>query len=168
MVAGGTTVHHGEKEIEKIIARFGGVTNAYTTQDHTTFYIDCPSRNVATAIELMADAMQYITFEPKEFARELKVVRRELADDEDDRGHVMADLLDRTVYAVLQCAEPGDRLSPGPQWHHDQTIIDFYHDSYVPNNQIFVVVGDVKTSNVLDRVARHWRRPAARDLHCPP
>ncbi len=66
VVAGGTTVHHGEKEIEKIIARFGGVTNAYTTQDHTTFYIDCPSRNVATAIELMADAMQYITFEPKE------------------------------------------------------------------------------------------------------
>ena len=48
----------------------------------------------------MADAMQHVRFEPKEFARELKVVRRELADDEVDRGHVLDDLLDLTVYAI--------------------------------------------------------------------
>ena len=70
VVAGGSTVHRTEKEIEKIIARFGGVTNAYTTNDHTTFFIDCPARNAMTAIELTADAMQHITFEPNEFARE--------------------------------------------------------------------------------------------------
>ena len=50
--------------------------------------------------------MQHITFEPKEFARELKVVRRELADDEVDRGHVMDDLLDLTVYAVHPARHP--------------------------------------------------------------
>ncbi len=44
VVAGGTTTHRTEKEIEKIIASFGGVTNAYTTSDHTTFFIDCPAR----------------------------------------------------------------------------------------------------------------------------
>ena len=36
----------------------------------------------------------------------------------------------------------------------NQTIIDFYHERYVPNNQIFVVVGDVNTQAVLDQVAR--------------
>src|SRR5208282_3246722 len=60
VVAGGSTVHRSEKEIEKIIARFGGVTNAYTTHDHTTFFIDCPARNTMTGIELIADAMQHI------------------------------------------------------------------------------------------------------------
>ena len=55
VVAGGTTVHRGEKEIEKIIASFGGVTNAYTTNDHTTFFIDCPASNAMTAIDLVAD-----------------------------------------------------------------------------------------------------------------
>ena len=48
-----------------------------------------------TAIELLADSMQHVIFEPKEFARELKVVQRELADDEVDRGHVLCDLLSK-------------------------------------------------------------------------
>jgi zinc protease len=163
VVAGGTTTHRGEKEIEKIIARFGGVTNAYTTNDHTTFFIDCPARNVMTAVELTADAMQHITFEPKEFARELKVVRRELADDEDDRGHVMEDLLDLTVYAVHPARHPVIGYLPVLNGTTNQTIIDFYRERYVPNNQIFVVVGDVKTQEVLDHVARQWDAPRGRE-----
>src|SRR5208283_2083028 len=156
VVAGGTTVHRSEKEIEKIIASFGGVTNAYTTNDHTTFFIDCPARNAMTAIELTADAMQHIAFEPKEFARELKVVRRELADDEDDRGHVMNDLLDLTVYAVHPARHPVIGYLQVLNGTTNQTIIDFYHERYVPNNQIFVVVGDVNTQQVLEHVARQW------------
>jgi zinc protease len=156
VVAGGTTVHHSEKEIEKTIASFGGVTNAYTTCDHTTFYIDCPARNVPTCIGLLADAMQHITFEPKEFARELKVVRRELADDEVDRGHVMADMLNLAVYAVHPVRHPVIGYLQVLNGTTNQAIIDFYHERYVPNNQIFVVVGDVKTQEVLDLVARNW------------
>ncbi|MGA2254818.1 MAG: pitrilysin family protein [Thermoguttaceae bacterium] len=156
VVAGGTTVHRTEKEIEKIIASFGGVTNAYTTNDHTTFFIDCPAHNVMTAIELTADAMQHITFEPKEFARELKVVRRELADDEVDRGHVMNDLLDLTIYAVHPARHPVIGYLQVLNGTTNQAIIDFYHERYVPNNQIFVVVGDVNTEKVMDHVARQW------------
>ncbi len=163
VVAGGTTVHRTEKEIEKIIASFGGVTNAYTTNDHTTFFIDCPARNAMTAIELTADAMQHITFEAKEFARELKVVRRELADDEVDRGHVLNDLLDLTVYAVHPARHPVIGYLQVLNGTTNQAIIDFYHERYVPNNQIFVVVGDVKTAEVLDHVARQWGTPRRRE-----
>jgi zinc protease len=163
VVSGGTTVHRGEKEIEKIIASFGGVTNAYTTNDHTTFFIDCPARNAMTAVELTADAMQHITFEPKEFARELKVVRRELADDEVDRGHVLADLLDLTVYAVHPARHPVIGYLQVLNGTTNQAIIDFYHERYVPNNQIFVVVGDVHTREVLDHVARQWGAPRGRE-----
>ena len=57
-----------------------------------------------TAVDLVADAMQHVTFEPAEFARELKVVRRELADDEVDRRRVLDDMLGRTVYTTIPCA----------------------------------------------------------------
>jgi zinc protease len=168
VVAGGTTTHRGEKEIEKTIASFGGVTNAYTTSDHTTFFIDCPARNVMTSIELVADSMQHITFEPKEFARELKVVRRELADDEDDRGHVMADQLNLTVYAVHPVRHPVIGYLEVLNGTTNQTIIDFYHERYVPNNQIFVVVGDVKTQEVLEHVAKQWAgTPRGRETFVP-
>ena len=50
----------------------------------------------------------------------------------------------------------------------NQTIIDFYHERYVPNNQVFVVVGDVKTQQVLDEVAKQYAgTPRGRETYIP-
>ena len=155
-VAGGTTSHRSEKEIERIVDAFGGATNAYTSEYMTVFYIDCPARNTPAAIELVADSMQHVTFEPKEFERELRVVRRELADGEVDRDRVQGKLLDETVYTQSPARYPVIGYLEVLNRTNKQAIFDFYHERYVPNNQIFVVVGDVKTPAVLDQVARQW------------
>ena len=156
VVAGGTTTERSEEEIERIIDGFGGATNAYTSNDMTVFYIDCPAKNVDTAVELLADAMQHVAFEPTEFDRELSVVRRELADGEVDRSRVLYKLLGETVYQVSPIRYPVIGYLDVLNRTSNQTIIDFYHDRYVPNNQVFVVVGDVDTEAVLGKIARHW------------
>ncbi len=155
-VAGGTTTHRSEKEIQRIVDSFGGATNAYTSEYMTVFYIDCPARNTLSAIELVADSMQHVTFEPKEFERELRVVRRELADGEVDRERVLGKLLDETVYTQSPSRYPVIGYLEVLNRTNKQAIFDFYHERYVPNNQIFVVVGDVKTAAVLEQVARQW------------
>jgi zinc protease len=157
VVAGGSTKSRSETEIRKIIETFGGATNAYTTNDMTSFFIDCPAKNALAAIDLLADWMQHAAFVPAEFARELKVVRRELADDEVDRGRVLYEMLDQTVYTTHPARHPVIGYLQVLNRTTNQAIIDFYHERYVPNNQIFVVVGDVKTQEVLERVARQWQ-----------
>ncbi len=156
VVAGGSTLHRTEKEIEKTINAFGGATNAATSTDQTMFFIDCPAKNTMTAVDLIADSMQHVTFEPKEFARELKVVRRELADGEVDRQRVLGTLLQQTVYLVHPARHPIIGYLDVLNATTNQTIIDFYHERYAPNNQVFVVVGDVKTQAVLDEVASQY------------
>ncbi len=156
VVAGGTTTHRSEKEIEKIIDTFGGATNAFTSNEMTVFFIDCPAKNALKAVELLADSMQHVAFEPGEFNRELKVVRRELADNEVDRQHVLGNLLQQTVYTTHPARHPIVGYLEVLNRTTNQTIIDFYHERYVPNNQVFVVVGDVKTQAVLDEVAKQY------------
>ena len=156
VVAGGSTTKRGEKEIEAIIDSFGGATNAYTSNDETVYFIDCPAKHTAMAIELIADAMQHVKFEPSEFERELKVVRRELADGEVDRGRVMWKLLSQTIYTEHPVRHPVIGYLDVLNATTNQTIVDFYHERYVPNNQVFVVVGDVSTKQVLADVARHF------------
>ena len=156
VAAGGSTFRRGEKEITKIIDSFGGATNAFTSNDMTVFFIDCPANDTMTAIDLVADSMQHIKFEPAEFERELKVVRRELADDEVDRQHMLWDMLSRTVYLVNPARYPVIGYLQVLNQTTNQTIMDFYHDRYVPNNQVFVVVGDIKTGEVLDQVAKQY------------
>ena len=62
-MAGGTTSKRTEKEIEHIIDRFGGATNAYTSSDLTNYFIDCPAKDVMMAIDLVADSVQRVVFE---------------------------------------------------------------------------------------------------------
>jgi zinc protease len=156
VVAGGSTTHRSEEEIRKIIESFGGATNAFTSNDMTTFFIDCPAKNTLAAVELVADQMQHAAFVPAEFAREMKVVRRELADGEVDRERVLFKMLDRTVYTTHPAGHPIIGYLEVLDRTTNQAIIDFYHERYVPNNQIFVVVGDIETQAVLDHVARQW------------
>jgi zinc protease len=156
VVAGGSTTHRTEKEIEKMVDGFGGATNAFTSNDMTSFFIDCPANDTIRAIELMADSMQHIKFEPSEFERELKVVRRELSDGEVDRQRVLLKMVHETVYTTHPARYPIIGYLDVLNATTNQTIIDFYHQRYVPNNQIFVVVGDVNTQKVLDAVAKQY------------
>ncbi|MCE5266639.1 MAG: insulinase family protein [Planctomycetaceae bacterium] len=168
VVSGGTTTHRDEKEIQRIINQFGGATNAFTSTDMTVFYIDCPAKNATTAIELVADAMQHVAFKPAEFERELKVVRRELADNEVNRGRALAKLVQDTVYTTHPARYPVIGYLDILNRTTNQTIIDFYHSRYVPENQVFVVVGDVDAKQVLDQVAKQFAgTPRGQETYVP-
>ena len=156
VVSGGSTKKRAEKEIEKIIDRFGGASNAYTSSNLTAYFIDCPARDVMTAIDLVADSMQNIIFEPSEFERELKVVRRELADGEVSRGRVKWQMLSETLYTLHPIRYPTIGYLDVLNGTSNETIMEFYRERYVPNNQVFVVVGDVNTQETLDMVAKQW------------
>lgn len=157
VVSGGTTTHRTEKQIAEMIDRFGGKTNAFTSSDMTAYFIDCPAKNTAEVIELMADAMQNIAFEPAEFERELKVVKQELADGEANRQRVLWKMLNQTLYLQHPARHPVIGYLDVLSRTDNQAIIDFYRSRYVPNNQVFVVVGDVETDEVVARIAECYR-----------
>jgi len=50
LVAERTTSKRSEDEIRRLMDSLGGQTNAYTSDEVTAFYIDCPSKNVDVAI----------------------------------------------------------------------------------------------------------------------
>lgn len=157
LVSGGTTTNRGEKEIEAIIDTFGGATNAYTSSDITAYYIDCPSKNTMTAIELIADAMQNVVFEKDEFEREYKVVQRELEDGEVNRQRVRWKLLQTATWMEHPARTPTIGYLDVLQKITRDDCIQFYQERYVPNNQIFVVVGNVETQKILDEVAKQFK-----------
>ena len=156
VVAGGTTTKRTEQEIERIIDTFGGATNAFTSTALTGYFINSPASDVMLAIELVADSMQHVTFNPEEFERELRVVRQELADGEVNRRRVQWNLLNQTLYTQHPIRHPIIGYLDVLNQTTNEAIIDFYRQRYVPNNQVFVVVGAVQTQAVLDHIAALW------------
>jgi zinc protease len=156
VVSGGTTTRRTEEEIETIIDRFGGAKNAFTSTGMTAYFINCPAKDTMMCIDLMSDSMQHVAFEPTEFERELKVVRQELSDGEVNRRRVQFKLLGQTIYIEHPARHPVIGYLDVLNGTTNESIVDFYRQRYVPNNQVFVVVGDVQTQAVLDEIDRHW------------
>src|SRR3954453_11426387 len=129
--------------IARQIQDVGGYINAYTSFDRTVFWIDVPKAGVATALEVLSDAMMNSTLPEEEYIKEQEVIRREFAMGFDDPDRMISHLLFATTYQrhpyrlpVIGELEIFNQLT-------QEDVSRYYRSRYVPNNLTFIVVGDV-------------------------
>jgi len=158
LVALGSTEKRTEKEIQSLLDSMGGQTNAFTTTDLTGYFIDCPANRVDLAIELLADSMQYSTIPEDEYRRELEVVQRELEMGQVDRGRMLYESMKGLIFTEHPMRLPTIGQLPVVQSATRQDVLAFYKNRYVPQNMVFVVVGDVSTDQVLESVLKQFHR----------
>ena len=149
-VAGGSTSKRTETQIRELLDSLGGQTNAYTSDEITTFLIDCPASGVNLAIQLIAENMQFSLIPQPEYDRELGVVQRELEMGEADRSRVMYNQMKQLVYQVHPKRHPTIGYLNVVRQITREGVFEFYKNRYVPQNMVFVVVGDVSTDVVLE------------------
>ena len=87
----------------------GGYINAYTSFDRTVYWIDVPKDGVATALEILSDAMMNSTLPPEEYGKEQEVIRREFAMGMDDPDRMAGQLLLGTAVPETSVSLTRDR-----------------------------------------------------------
>jgi zinc protease len=139
-------------EIDRQIARSGGVLNGMTWLDYTTYMEVLPSHEIDLGFRIEADRMINAMFEPDEVEAERTVVLSERQGAENDPRF----LLDEEVKAAAFRIHPyrtdtiGDlhdllTMQRDDLWMHYRTF-------YRPNNAIAVLVGDIDGKRSLDRL----------------
>ncbi|MFM9116031.1 MAG: M16 family metallopeptidase, partial [Planctomycetota bacterium] len=157
LVAGGSTTKKSEQQIQTLVDSMGGQTNAFTTTDVTAFFIDCPAKRVNQAIELIAENMQFSLIPNEEFQREMGVVQRELEMGEADRLNVLHHAMKSLLYTEHPIRHPTIGYLPVVQQVNRLDVFAFYKTRYVPQNLVFVIVGDVQTESVLKEVKERFQ-----------
>ncbi len=140
------------------IQREGGYVNAYTSFDRTVYYIDVPKEGVATALDVLADAMMNSTLPEDEYVKEQEVIRREFAMGMDSPERVGQKLLFATAYQQHPYREPviGHLDIYNRLTRND--VLNYYKKRYVPNNLFFVVVGDVDADAVEKQLREYFEK----------
>src|SRR6266704_638637 len=143
--------------IAQKIQDVGGYINAYTSFDRTVFWIDVPKAGVATALDVLADAMMNSTLPPAEYLKEQEVIRREFAMNLDDPDRMTGQLLFATTYQrhpyrlpVIGQIEVYNQLT-------QEQVMQYYKARYVPNNLTFIVVGDVDAEKVHQQLEEFFK-----------
>jgi len=140
--------------IDRDVEGVGGRMNAGTSLDFTFYHAVLPAPRAAATIEMLADISVNSTLDETELELEKKVVIEEMRRSEDaPRGH-----LARQLYSMVFDSHPYGRPVLGTadiiQKLNRETLLAFYRRHYVPESFTLVVVGPVKTSEMLGAAER--------------
>ena len=144
-------------DFERLIAKFGGVNNAFTSYDYTGYYELFPANRLPLALELEADRMVNLRFDAQEFAKEHQVVMEERRQRTDDNP--LAKAYESFRLLALPNSPKGESVI-GPMSELESITLpelkDWYKTWYAPNNATLVIVGDVNPEDVLTQVKRYF------------
>jgi len=161
MLFKGTTTRPGSR-IDQEVQEAGGYMNAYTSFDRTVYHIDVPNTGARVAIDILCDIMQNATLPPDELAKEQDVIRREMDMCQDDPGRRASRRLFETAYTrspyrftVIGYPDIFNEVKP-------DDVRAYYHEKYAPNNVFFVVIGDIKSEDVVAQIRKAYEKSKAR------
>ena len=130
----------------------GAQANAYTSLDHTCYYVSAAAGKANECIDLVADWLARPQFTRADFEREHGVVQRELEKGRDEPSRQFWYTQARNVFGTHPGAVPVIGY-PEPLARVTWDDVRAYHARmYAPQNMVFVVVGDVDVSAALERV----------------
>jgi zinc protease len=158
------TESRGVGTIAREVEAAGGEINAYTSWEMTVYYVNMASRFKHKGIEILADIIQNAAFDEQELAKEIEVVREEIR-----RGKDMpARRLSETFYGTAYRTHPYGR----PVIGYDEVVKDFtrddvlrfYRNWYVPENLVWVMVGDLDAQTLMPELEKRLSRIPNRPL----
>lgn len=151
------TKKYGPNEFSRIIAENGGRENAFTGQDYTAYFQQLEKSRLPIALELEADRMRNLVFDPEETRKEIQVVMEERRMRTEDKP---ISLTYERFLATAYVNSPYHHPIIG--WMQDleamqvEDLQAWYDYWYAPNNATLVVVGDVDPEQVLALAKQHF------------
>ena len=147
-------------EIAGTIERYGGRINAYTSYEYTVYHVVIASRYQHKGLEVLADALQHPTFDPRELALEKEVVIEEIRMGEDDPGRTLHKALFRTSFQRHPYGRPIIGYADQVRGFTRKEVLTYYNKWYVPHNMVFVGVGDFRAQELLSRLKELFASPS--------
>jgi zinc protease len=143
-------------EIDRQIARNGGMMNGFTWLDFTTFFETLPADRSDLGLRIEADRMVNALFDPEEVEPERMVIISERQGAENHPTFLLNEEIVATAFRVHPYHHEtiGDMcdletITHADLWRHYQTY-------YGPDNAIAVAVGDFDTPQMLARIDEHF------------
>ncbi len=156
LVAEGAESGPGHVKAEKArrgrVEAIGAQSNASTGIDQTNYYIDVSSSRVAEAISIVCDWMARPGFGEADFEREHGVVQRELEMGKDQAERQLEYAHMANFYGPHPAGVPVIGYLSALQSLTFQDVVEYHAQMYVPQNMVFIVVGDIDTQRVLKQI----------------
>jgi zinc protease len=164
LVAGGSNGRRTEEQNKELLQGIGNNSNAYTTEDHTAFFVNTTPEHMEQAVDLVTGWMFTASITPDEYRREYQVVQRELEMGKGEPDRQLYYLMTTNRYRVSPARVPVIGYQPVIQSLTRDDVYNYYKMAYVPNNMMFVVAGDEDPEKMVKAVQRYSSYPPGKEF----
>ncbi|WOH07877.1 hypothetical protein DCAR_0727311 [Daucus carota subsp. sativus] len=146
------------RKLEEEIENMGGHLNAYTTREQTTYFTRVMGKDVAKALQILADVLQNSVFDENQIDHERNVILREMDEVEKSPEEVVFDQLHATAFQhsplgrpILGPVDNIKKITKGD-------IQKYISDHYAPHRMVVSASGAVKHEEVVQQVKQLFNK----------
>ena len=152
------TKRRSAKAISQAVEGIGGYLNAFTSEEMTCFHARAGHDRFEALLDVLLDMRLDSRFDPVEIGKEREVIKEEMAMYLDEPQHHVQELLNATLWP----GQPLGRPITGTEQTLDAMtrahLVGYLRENYVPANTLIVAAGRLKHRQVVQAVARYFRR----------
>lgn len=148
------TPRRSAAQIAREIEAVGGILNAFTAREYTSYYCKVLHENLPGAIDLLSDIFLHSTFDPDELEREREVVKEEVRMVDDNPDDLVVDLFYRNLFPEHPLGRPILGTFESLDGLTRDSIMAYRHKHYAPNRIVVAAAGRVDHDQVVDIVRR--------------
>jgi predicted Zn-dependent peptidase len=155
------------EEVARAVDSVGGQMDAFTTKEHTCFYVTALDRHLPLAADLLSDILLHPLFGADDIEREKSVVLQEFRMVEDTPDDLIHDLFAERVWAGHPLGRPilGDKSIITGLGR--ETILSHFLEEYGPSRITIAAAGRLQHEQLVDLLGKRFlefqRSSAPRD-----
>ena len=159
------------RQIAETFEGMGGQLNAFTSKEYTGLYARTLDEDIYQAMEIIFDMIFSSKFSKKDFNTERGVVIEEINMYEDAPDDLIHDVFGQKFFSGHPLGFPILGTLETINNMERDTLRDYYHTHYQPDNMIFSVAGNVDANKIRDfiekKCAEHTNKPLPDRLENP-
>ena len=153
----GTEKRPTSLDLTKELDAVGAEYNAYTSKDHTGYYIKASADHVELAYDILSDMVRNSKFDPAEVQKERQVIVEEINMYEDNPLMHVENLFEEAVFGKnhpmgWNIAGPREVIKTVPR----DRLYGYYQTHYHPRRMVVTVAGKFRPAQVAALTKRHF------------
>ncbi|XP_077386588.1 cytochrome b-c1 complex subunit 1, mitochondrial [Festucalex cinctus] len=149
------TKKHPQSAFEKQVESMGAHLSAYTSREHTAYYMKILAKDLPKAVELLSEVVQNCSLSEAEIEQQRGVVLRELEEVEGNLQEVCLDMLHATAFQGTAMARSVLGPSDNARTLTRQNLVEYINLHYKAPRMVLAAAGGVKHEELVGFAQTH-------------
>ncbi|KAA8593442.1 hypothetical protein FQN60_009558 [Etheostoma spectabile] len=148
------TKKHPQTALEQQVESMGAHLSAYTSREHTAYYMKTLAKDLPKAVELLSEVVQSCSLNEAEIEQQRGVVLRELEEVEGNLQEVCLDLLHATAFQGTALGQI--TIFNCPRTLTRQDLVDYINSHYKAPRMVLSAAGGVNHEELVGLAKSHF------------